>query len=118
MYSKCHNGLSEARLRGHIRGTSVPANALGKSEMLWLHPKWMSSDLITEPYIVRSIGEVVLRCYNRTQTSFAQPTVSFYFVYLTLGISRTFLYLLASNLPERSRTFLLPVIFFGKISDV
>ena len=51
---------------------------------------------------MRSISEVVLRCYNRTQTSFAQPTVFCYFLYLTLGISRTFLYLLSSNLAEKS----------------
>ena len=52
---------------------------------------------------MRSIGEVVLRCYNRTQTSFAQPTVFCYFLSPRLGISPTFLNLLISYFPERLR---------------
>ena len=61
--------------------------SLGKSETLWLHPKWMSSDEIREADKVRSMSVVALWCYNRTQTSFAQPTV---FCYLFIIKARNF----------------------------
>ena len=60
---------------------------------------------------MRSIGEVVLRCYNRTQTSFAQPTVFCYFLSPRLGISPTFLNLVISYFLERSR-HQFPFFFF------
>ena len=75
---------------------------LGKSETLWLPPKWMSSDVIREAGKVRSISEVALWCYNGTQTSFAQLTVFFYLFIIKARNSRTLLNLLSSYLCDRS----------------
>ena len=60
---------------------------LGKSQTLSLHPKRMFSDVIRVADKVRSIREVALWCYNRTQTSLAQPTV---FCYLFIIKARNF----------------------------
>ena len=66
---------------------------LVKSETPWLHPLWISSDLIREvgKFIVIDYRGSYNRCYKRTQSSFAQPTVFCFFFISNLGISRTFL---------------------------